>query len=58
MKKRLLKVLGGVVAASPLIVMLVIGVHQGDMQLAWNILALAGCLATSYVGLWLMGAFE
>ena len=59
MKKKLFKALGGAVVASPLIVILVIDIRQAALTpLVFSILAGVFSVATTFVGLWLMGFFE
>ena len=59
MKKKLLKVLGGVVVASPLIVMLVISINSGYiMPLVFGIFVSVAVLATTCMGIWLISLSE
>ena len=55
MKKRLLKVLGGVVVASPLIVMSIVSISLGYiMPIVFTILVAAFVVATTVIGLCLI----
>ena len=59
MKKKLLKVLGGVIVALPLIVMLVIAISLGEiLPFVFAMLTAVFVVATTFFGLWLISLSE